>query len=111
MDFFQGSSPPNFISLCLENQDVDESPMWIQNNTVMGIPAESAQTSVPSSVPNVAQVPVVSSPPPFPPIRASSNQAQLMASKSPFSMDSNVDVTVYASEWSNEWKKPKFLLT
>ena len=95
MDFFQGSSPPNYISFCLENQNLDEAQ--IQLNTVMGSPAESAQTSLPRSVPNVTQVPVPS-PHSFPPNRASFNQAQLFASNSPFSTDSNVDVTAYATK-------------
>ena len=90
------------MSFCSENQNVDVSQ--IQTNTVMGIPAESAQTSVPSSVTNKAQVPVPS-PPPFPPIRASSNQAQLLASLSPFSTDSNVEVTVYSSEMVQRMEK------
>ena len=124
MDFFQGSLPPNFISFCLENQSVDESQ--IQTNTATSIPAESAQTSVPNSVPNLVRNPVPS-PPPFPPLIASSRSVNLLARQanhpagfheqtsrgqslkdphqahptavdSPFSADSNVDVTTYADE-------------
>ena len=42
MDFFRRSSPPKFVSLCLENQNTDESQ--IQTNIAMDIPSESAQT-------------------------------------------------------------------
>ena len=44
MDFFQGSSPPNFISFCLANQIEDESQM--QPNNTSNIPGESVPTSV-----------------------------------------------------------------
>ena len=76
----------------------------IQTKTIMDIPAESAQTSVPSSVPNEAQVPVPS-PPPFPPRRASSDQAHLLAFDSPFNTDSNVDVTAYATDMVQRTEK------
>ena len=86
MDFFQGSSPPNFISFCLGNQNVDE--LQIQTITTTNIPAESAQTSVLVTTPNTARNPIPS-PLPFPPIRPP---------RSPSSTDSNVDVTAYAEE-------------
>ena len=71
MDFFQGSTPPNFISFCLDIQK-----------------PESQQ--IPDSSSNVISASVtVRSPPPFPPI---------MAPKSRSSTDSNVDVTAYAEE-------------
>ena len=88
MDFFQGSSPPNFISFCLEHQNVDEPQ--VQSNTTTGNPTGPLQRSVPISM--TSSVP---SPPPFPPIRAVLSQTMPMAVDSPFS---NIDVTTYADE-------------
>ena len=72
MDFFQGSSPPNFLSaaslltasFCLENQNVDEQQT--PTNTIEYIHTQREQALTQASVPaaNLAQVP---SPPPFPP--------------------------------------------
>ena len=91
MDFFQGSLPPNFISFCLEQQNVDEPQ--IQSITTTGnstaLPQRPLPISMPSSTP---------SPPPFPPIRTFLGQAQQLAADSPFSNESNVDVTAYADE-------------
>ena len=95
MDFFQGSLPPNFISFCLENQNVDEPQD--QTNTTIGNPTGSSQSSVPVPVSNFTPASAIS-PPPFPPTRISFNLAQQMAANSPFSTDSNVDVTAYANE-------------
>ena len=95
MDFFQGSLPPNFISFCLENQNVDEPQD--QTNTTIGNPTGSSQSSVPVPVSNFTPASAIS-PPPFPPTRDSFNLAQQMAANSPFSTDSNVDVTAYANE-------------
>ena len=91
MDFFQGSLPPNFISFCLEQQNVDEPQ--IQSITTTGnstaLPQRPLPISMPSSTP---------SPPPFPPIRTFLGQAQQLTADSPFSNESNVDVTEYADE-------------
>ena len=91
MDFFRGSSPPNFISFCLEHQNVDEPQ--VQSNTTTGNPTGSLQRSVPISMPSS-----VPSPPPFPPIRAVLSQTAPMTADSPFSNESNNDVTTYADE-------------
>ena len=91
MDFFQGSSPPNFISFCLEHQNVDEPQ--VQSNTTTGNPTGPLQRPVPISM--TSSVP---SPPPFPPIRAVLSQTTPMAVDSPFSNESNIDVTTYADE-------------
>ena len=91
MDFFQGSLPPNFISFCLEQQNVDEPQ--IQSIATTGnstaLPQRPLPISMPSSTP---------SPPPFPPIRTFLSQAQQLTADSPFSNESNVDVTAYADE-------------
>ena len=91
MDFFQGSLPPNFISFCLEQQNVDEPQ--IQSITTTGnstaLPQHPLPISMPSSTP---------SPHPFPPIRTFLGQAQQLTADSPFSNESNVDVTAYADE-------------
>ena len=86
MDFFQGSSPPNFISFCLANQPGDESQT--QTNSAADIPDQHTQSvvSVGTST-NVRGSQL--SPPPFPPIKPP---------RSPSSTDSNVDVTSYADE-------------
>ena len=91
MDFFQGSSPPNFISFCLEHQNVDEPQ--VQSNTTTGNPTGPLQRPVPISMPSS-----VPSPPPFPPVRAVPSQTMQMAVDSPFSNESNIDVTTYADE-------------
>ena len=91
MDFFQGSSPPNFISFCLEHQNVDEPQ--VQSNTTTGNPTGPPQRPVPISMPSSAP-----SPPPFPPVRAVLSQTMQMAVDSPFSNESNIDVTTYAEE-------------
>ena len=91
MDFFRGSSTPNFISFCLEHQNVDEPQ--VQSNTTTGNPTGSLQRSVPISMPSS-----VPSPPPFPPIRAVLSQTAPMTADSPFSNESNNDVTTYADE-------------
>ena len=86
MDFFQGSSPPNFISFCLANQPGDEPQT--QTNSAADIPDQHIQTIVSvgtSSTIRGSQL----SPPPFPPIKPP---------RSPSSTDSNVDVTSYADE-------------
>ena len=86
MDFFQGSSPPNFISFCLASQPGDEPQT--QTNSAADIPDQHTQTIVSvgtSSTVRGSQL----SPPPFPPIKPP---------RSPSSTDSNVDVTSYADE-------------
>ena len=66
MDFFRGSSPPNFISFRLDNQTGEESQM--QTNTPTDTPIESMPATAPVSAPNIARG-LVPSPPPFPPTR------------------------------------------
>ena len=86
MDFFRGSTPPNFISFCLGNQAGDEPQQ--QTSTTTSIPDEPvpALTSVSGTI--AAQFPHPTSPP-FPPTKPP---------KSPSSTDSNTDVTAYADE-------------
>ena len=86
MDFFQGSSPPNFISFCLANQPGDE--LQTQTNSAADIPDQRTQTIVSVGTSSTVRRPQLS-PPPFPPIRPP---------RSPSSTDSNVDVTSYADE-------------
>ena len=95
MDFFRGSSPPNFISFCLGNRNVDESQD--QTNTRIGNPTESSQSSVPVPASNFTPTSALS-PPPFPPTRISLNLVQQVSADSPLSTDSNVEVTAYANE-------------
>ena len=95
MDFFQGSLLPNFIPFCLDNQNTDEHQF--QTNTASVNLAEPSQSSIPVPVLRATPNPV-SSPPPFPPIRAVHSQAPQMAADSPFSSGSNVDVRAYADE-------------
>ena len=94
MDIFQGSSPPNFISFCLENQNIDESQT--PTNTTVNIPTQSEQTFDPSSVltANLVQDPIPTS---LPHVRFVTFQDQ-NTTESPHSIDSNVDVTAYATE-------------
>ena len=86
MDFFQGSSPPNFISFCLGNQNENESQ--IRTNTAKCISDESVQVSTLATTPNFAQS-LIPSPPPFPPIRPPMSHS---------STGSSVDVNAYAEE-------------
>ena len=86
MDFFQGSSPPNFISFCLGNQSENESQ--IRTKAATGISDELDQTSALATAPNTAQG-LITSPPPFPPIRPP---------RLPSSTGSSVDVNAYAEE-------------
>ena len=94
MDFFQGSSPPNFISFFLENQNIDEAQT--PTNTVENNLTQSDQTlgQLPDSAANLGLGPL---PPLLPHIRAVTFQDQNMT-ESPLSTDSNVDVTAYATE-------------
>ena len=94
MDFFQGSSPPNFISFCLENQIVDENQT--PTNTTVNIHTQSEETFDPSSVltANLAQDPI---PTPLPHVRFVTFQDQ-NTTESPLSTERNVDVTAYATE-------------
>ena len=62
MDFFQRSSPPNFISFCLANQTEDE--FQTQTNTTTDIPIEPAPAPTSVSESNVVRGPLPS-PPPF----------------------------------------------
>ena len=84
MDFFQGSSPPNFISFCLDNQNVNETQT--SSNPVLEIPTEPLQTqaSTGSALPDTPTEPDSGRP----------NVAAFEAS--PGSIDSQTDVNVYA---------------
>ena len=95
MDFCQGSIPPKFISFCLDNQNVDDHQP--QTNTAVGNLAGSSQSSIPVPVSRATPNPVPS-PPPFPPIRTALSQTTQMVADSPFSNESNIDVTAYAVE-------------
>ena len=94
MDFFQGSSPPTFISFCLENQNEDDQQ--VPANTEEGIPAQLNQVSTQIVLSESAPISALS-PPSFHPTRNLFSQVQT-AVDSPFSTDSNVDVTAYATE-------------
>ena len=100
MDFFQGSSPPNFISFCLENQNVDEDQT--PTNTTEIIHAQSEQTLDQSSVlaANLAQDPI---PTPLPHVRVVTFQDQNIT-ESPLRTDRNVDITAYATEMVQRMK-------
>ena len=94
MDFFQGSSPPTFISFCLENQNEDDQQ--IPANTEESIPAQPNQVSTQIVLSESAPISALS-PPSFHPTRNLFSQVQA-AVDSLFSTDSNVDVTAYATE-------------
>ena len=101
MDFFQGSSPPNFISFCLENQNIDESQ--IRNTTSSDNFTEIPQRPIPITMPRSSPDPIVSSSPtPSTTIvmstAAVTEGVQDSVTPSPFSVDSDFDVTAYADE-------------
>ena len=84
MDFFQGISPPNFISFCLDNQNVNETQT--SSNPVLEIPTEPLQTqaSTGSALPDT-------------PTEPDSGRPNVAAFEpSPGSIDSQTDVNVYA---------------
>ena len=84
MDFFQGSSPPNLISFCLDNQNVNESQT--PSNPVLEISAESSQPQVPTS-----------STQPDTPTEQDSGQLNFVTLEASHgSIDSQTDVNVYA---------------
>ena len=99
MDFFQGSSPPNFISFCLVNQIEDESQM--QSNNTSNIPSESTPTSV-----SVDESHVTLGTPPTPapacptalvgPVNTIGDTAQEPTLTSPPSVESETDVNAFA---------------
>ena len=86
MDFFQGSSPPNFIFFCLANQPGDE-PLT-QANSAADISDQHTQSTASVGTSTNARGPQLS-PPAFP---------HMKPPRSPSSTDSNVDVTSYADE-------------
>ena len=94
MDFFQGSSPPTFISFCLENQNVDEDQT--PTNTTENIHAQSEQTLDQSSVltANLAQDPI---PTPLPHVRVVTFQDQNIMWMLPLTR----------LRWYNEWRRAK----
>ena len=86
MDFFQGGSPPNFVSFYLGNQN--ENASQIQTNISTDTLTESVQASILTTTPNTARNPIPS-PQPFSPIRPP---------RLPSSPGSSVDVNAYAEE-------------
>ena len=66
MDFFQGSTPPNFISFCLVNSS--EGEPQTQPQTSSDIPVETVSTTIVPTTSSTVCRPVPS-PTPFPPIR------------------------------------------
>ena len=97
MDFFQGSLPPNFISFCLDNQNLDEPRVQTTNTTDNS--AGTIQRPVPISMSGYASG-ANPSPPPFPPIRAAREQTEHMAVDSFFHNESNTDVTAHVDQES-----------
>ena len=84
MYFFQGSSPPNFICFCLDNQNVNETQTT--SKPALEIPVESSQPQVPPS-----------STQPGTSTDHYSGQPNLVTLEaSPGSIDSQTDVNVYA---------------
>ena len=131
MDFYRGSIPPNFISFCLDRQNLDDS--HTPTNPASANPTEviSSMNSVP--IPGTTRN-LVPSPPPFPPLVSSSQitrilpplvgpsvesqglnsnsqssersgQDQVAEVISPHSVDSNIDVTAYADEMVEHMQK------
>ena len=94
MDFFQGSTPLNFISFCLENQNIDESQTPTNSTEGTDTRPDSLPDPAPTSSTGAIQDPSLF---PFPPPRTVTFMDQNVA-ESPFSTDSNVDVTAYATE-------------
>ena len=97
MDFFQGSLPPNFISFCLDNQNLDEPR--VQTTITTDNSAGTIQRPVPISMSGYVSG-ANPSPPPFPPIRAAREQTEHMAVDSFFYNESNTDVTAFADQES-----------
>ena len=75
MDFFQGSIPPNFISFCLEHQNLDDSQT--QTNPTPANSAGVASPPYPVPVPGMVRN-LVPSPPPFPPLFSSSRVTRIL---------------------------------
>ena len=84
MDFFRGRSPPNFISICLDNQNSNETQA--PSNPVLEIPVESSQLQVPTEGTQLDT-----------PTEQDSGQLNFATlATSPGSIDSQPDVNVYA---------------
>ena len=95
MDFFEGSTPPNFISFCLVDQNEDE--LQASSNTAPD--PSAALTQVVSLSSNADPVrPPVPSPPPFPPLVPATSRIRAGEVTPLYSPDSNTDVTSYANE-------------
>ena len=84
MDFFQGTSPPNFISFCLDNHNVNETQT--PSNPALEIPAESSQP----------QLPTRTTQPDTPTEQDSGRLNFVTLEASPGSIDSQTDVNVYS---------------
>ena len=97
MDFFQGSLPPNFISFCLDNQNLDEPR--VQTTITTDNSAGTIQRPVPISMSGYVSG-ANPSLPPFPPIRAAREQTEHMAVDSFFHNESNTDVTAHVDQES-----------
>ena len=95
MDFFQGSLPPNFISFCLDNQNLDEPR--VQTTVTTDNSAGAIQRPVPISMSGYVSG-ANPSPPPFPPIRAAREQPEHMAVDSSFHDESNTGVVTYIAQ-------------
>ena len=95
MDFFQGSTPPNFISFCLVGQNEDEPQT--SSNTVPDLSVALIQEVSPPSNADPIRPPVPS-PPPFPPLVPTTSRNQTGEMTPLYSPDSNTDVTSYADE-------------
>ena len=106
LDFSQGSTPPNFISFCLANQNEDE--LQAPANTVSNLSTTLTQVASHSSNPGQPSVP---SPPPLPPLVPSISHVQVGNVALPYSPDSNTDVTTYADEMVQRMEEPRGCLT
>ena len=95
MDFFQGSTPPNFISFCLADQNEDE--LQASANTAPDLSATLTQVASHSTSSDPVRTPVPS-PPPFPPLVPTISRIQAGDVALPYSPGSNTDVTSYADE-------------
>ena len=131
MDFYGGSIPPNFISFCLDRQNLDDSHTPANPASANPIEVISSMNSVP--VPGTTRN-LVPSPPPFPPLVSTSQitrilsplvgpsvesqglnsnsqssepsgQDQVAEVISPHSVDSNIDGTAYADEMVEHMQK------
>ena len=90
MDFFPGTTSPNFISFCLENQNLDDTQP--PTNVVSSVPSETVPEHASSSYPIPPVSSILTRAPP------EENLAQVQASfaRCPASSDSEPNVTAFA---------------